>query len=81
MAWVLLIGLTLLSLSLSGKHGFVSNGHATPSLIILAVAVFKARLVGLYFMELNAAPVFLRAPFEVYCVVLLALLSGMYLMG
>jgi caa(3)-type oxidase subunit IV len=81
MAWLFLIGLTLLSLSLSGNHGFGSNGHATASLIILAVAVFKARLVGLYFMELKAAPLLLRATFEAYCVVLVALLSGMYLMG
>jgi len=50
-------------------------------LAIFVVAVFKARLVGLYFMELREAPIALRGAFEAYCVALLTVLSTMYLLG
>jgi hypothetical protein len=49
--------------------------------VIIAVAVFKLRLVGIYFMELREAPLPLRGIFEGYCVVLLGLLVGMYLLA
>ena len=47
----------------------------------MVVAVFKIRLVGLYFMELREAPLALRGVFEGYCVALLGLLTGMYLLA
>jgi hypothetical protein len=37
------------------------------------------RLIGLDFMELRHAPIPLRAIFEAYCVLLWAVLSGLYL--
>lgn len=46
-----------------------------------STSVFKIRLVGLYFMELREAPLALRGVFEGYCVVLLGLLTGMYLLA
>jgi hypothetical protein len=81
LAWLALIALTTVSWSLGTDHGFGPSGHTAASVVIIAVAVFKIRLVGLYFMELKAAPLYLRGLFEGYCVVLLGLLSGMFLLG
>jgi hypothetical protein len=78
--WLILVVLTAISWALGTEHGFGTH-HVPASLVIIAVAVFKVRLVGLYFMELRAAPLALRGIFEGYCVVLLALLGGMYLLA
>ena len=77
--WAVLVLATIATWTLGTQHGI--HTHTLASVVILLIAFIKVRLVGLYFMELKAAPVLLRAPFEVYCVVLLALLSGMYLVG
>lgn len=79
--WFVLIALTVLSWTLGTDHGLGLTGHAAASLIIIAVAVFKVRLVGLYFMELRQAPLILRGLFEGYCVILMGLLVGMYLLS
>ncbi|WP_179472555.1 cytochrome C oxidase subunit IV family protein [Mycolicibacterium vinylchloridicum] len=74
-SWLILVTLTLASFA-------VGADHSTGSLIavgVLAIAAVKVRLVGLDFMELRHAPIPLRAIFEVYCVALWALLSGLYL--
>jgi len=80
-AWLILTGLTVTSWALGTEHGFGGGNHVPASLVIIAVAVFKVRLVGLYFMELRDAPLVLRGILEVYSVLLLGLLSGMYLLG
>lgn len=80
LVWLLLTVLTIVSWVLGADHGFVDH-RVVSSLAIFAVAVFKVRLVGLYFMELKGAPIALRGLFEGYCVLLLALLSTMYLFG
>jgi hypothetical protein len=77
LVWLILCGLTALSWALGTDHGF-GAGHVTASLAIIVVAVFKVRLVGLYFMELRGAPMALRGLFQGYCVVLLGLLVGMF---
>lgn len=46
---------------------------------VLGIAAVKVRLVGLDFMELRHAPIPLRVAFEIYCVTLWAVLSGLYL--
>lgn len=79
-AWLVLTALTVVSWALGTGHGFGGN-HVPASLVIFVVAVFKLRLVGLYFMELREAPLQLRGAFEGYCVVLLGLLIGMYLLA
>lgn len=62
-----------------GYRPRIRRGHHTPaSLAIFAVAIFKIRLVGLYFMELKMAPRVLRGIFEGYCVGLLGLLTAMF---
>ncbi|MGY4710576.1 cytochrome C oxidase subunit IV family protein [Mycolicibacterium sp. CBM1] len=74
-SWLILVAATLASFALGADHG-------TGSLVavaVLAIAAVKVRLVGLDFMELRHAPIPLRAAFEVYCVALWALLSGLYL--
>ena len=74
-SWLILVAATLASWALGADHG-------TGSLVavgVLAIAAVKVRLVGLDFMELRHAPIPLRVAFEVYCVALWALLSGLYL--
>ena len=74
-SWLILVALTLASFAFGADHG-------TGSLLavgVLALAAIKVRLVGLDFMALRLAPIALRAIFEVYCVALWALLSGLYM--
>lgn len=80
-AWLVLIALTVFSWMLGTQHGFGGANHVPASLLIVFVAVFKIRLVGLYFMELRDAPWSLRGVFEAYCVALLLLLSILYLVA
>lgn len=80
-AWFALTLLTVISWALGTQHGLGGGNHVPASLVIIAVAVFKLRLVGIYFMELRYAPLPLRGIFEGYCVVLLGLLVGMYLLA
>jgi caa(3)-type oxidase subunit IV len=76
--WVLLCALTIVSWALGTNHGSGAGHHLPASLVILAVAVFKVRLVGLYFMELKTAPNVLRGLFEGYCLGLFGLLTAMF---
>jgi hypothetical protein len=80
-AWAILAVLTTVSWALGTKHGLDGAHHVPASLIIFVVAVFKVRVVGLYFMELRDAPTALRGVFEAYCVVLLGVLTTMYLVA
>jgi Prokaryotic Cytochrome C oxidase subunit IV len=80
-AWFILTALTVISWALGTQHGLGAGNHVPASLAIVAVAIFKIRLVGLYFMELKEAPLALRGIFEGYCVVLFGLLTGMYLLA
>jgi hypothetical protein len=74
-SWLVVIVATLISYALGADHG---TGSAMV-VLVLVIAAIKVRLVGLDFMELRSAPVPLRAAFEGYCLVLWALLSGLYL--
>ncbi|OBI21459.1 hypothetical protein A5712_15695 [Mycobacterium sp. E2327] len=77
--WFLLCALTVVSWALGTDHGFGGGHHTPASLVIFAVAIFKVRLVGLYFMELRMAPLVLRGLFEGYCLALFGLLTAMFL--
>jgi caa(3)-type oxidase subunit IV len=79
--WVLLCALTVVSWALGTDHGLGGRHHLPASLVIFAVAIFKVRLVGLYFMELKMAPRVLRGIFEGYCVGLLGLLTAMFVLA
>lgn len=75
MVWTVLVVATIVSWALGSEHG---TGSAV-AVVVLGVAVFKVRYVGLDFMELRQAPPLLRGMFEVYCVALWCVLAGMYL--
>lgn len=74
-SWLFLVAATIVSWAVGAEHGTGSM----VAVVVLAIAAVKARLVGLDFMELRDAPIPLRLAFEVYCVALWALLSGLYL--
>jgi hypothetical protein len=73
-SWLILVVATLASFALGTDHGT----GALVVVVVLAIAAIKVRLVGLDFMELRHAPIPLRAAFEMYCLGLWALLSGLY---
>jgi hypothetical protein len=75
LSWLILIVATLVSFAVGVEHGT----GAGIVVVVLGIAAIKIRLVGLDFMELRHAPVPLRALFEGYCVLLWAVLSGLYL--
>jgi Prokaryotic Cytochrome C oxidase subunit IV len=74
-SWLVLIAATLISFALGIEHGT----GASIVVVVLAISALKVRLVGLDFMELRNAPVPLRVLFETYCVLLWAVLSGLYI--
>ena len=77
--WTILVLATTLSWVLGSESGFGTDGHKIASVVILVVALFKVRLVGLYFMELRDAPIPLRAIFEFYCAAVCAMTIGLFL--
>lgn len=74
--WAVLVVVTLLSFWLGTDHGLSST--TARSLLIIVLALVKVRFVGLYFMELRTAPVWLRAAFEGWCLVVGLALMGFY---
>lgn len=58
------------------------EGHASTVavVVVLALASFKVRLVGLDFMEIRHAPTELRLAFEAYCFALWAVLAGAFVL-
>ena len=77
--WLVLVCATLVSWATGGGHGITD--HRIGTAVIFVVAFTKVRLVGLYFMELRAAPVALRLVFEAYCVLVLSAVLVMYLVS
>jgi hypothetical protein len=75
LSWLILIAATLISFTVGAEHG----AGAAIVVVVLGIAAIKVRLIGLDFMELRHAPIPLRAIFEAYCVLLWAVLSGLYL--
>lgn len=73
--WIVLVAATIVSWSVGSQH---DTGSAI-AVVVLGVAVFKVRYVGLDFMELRQAPLLLRGMLDGYCVVLWCVLAGMYL--
>ncbi|MDV3134104.1 cytochrome C oxidase subunit IV family protein [Mycobacterium sp. 29Ha] len=75
LSWLILVAATLVSWAVGADHGTGSM----VAIVVLAIAAIKVRLVGLDFMELRHAPIPLRVLFEVYCLAVWAVLSGLYL--
>jgi cytochrome c oxidase subunit IV len=72
LVWVLLLALTFGSflVGIEQGAGFASVG----AVIIVGIAMFKVRLIGLHFMDVRSAPLALRALFEGYVLLVFAVL-------
>ena len=66
LVWLLLVGATMLSWTLS-SGGLAGEAAAAA---VLAIALFKVRIVVMEFMELRLAPWPFRLSFDVWCVAL-----------
>ncbi len=75
LVWVALLGLTFGSFVVGVEQ---SAGLASGAAIILiGVALFKVRLIGLHFMDLRVAPPALRTLFEAYVLVVFVALVAL----
>ena len=72
--WLVLLTATLLSWESARSSG----DYRLASAAVLLIAFLKARLIGLEFMELRAAPRVLRFIFEAWVVVACATLLALY---
>ena len=75
-SWAIILVATLASFALGIEQG----EYNVWAVVVLGIAAVKVRLVGLDFMELRHAPMYLRLVFEGYCVALWAALSALYVM-
>jgi len=73
-----MLAATALSFWLS-ELGGVPN-HVTATAVVLIVAVIKMHVIGMYFMELAHAPLFLRAAFHAWCGLCFVMLIGPYIL-
>lgn len=77
--WLLLVALTTMSWEVGDGHttgAGISAAMVTP--ILLLVAFFKVRMVGMHFMELKTAPLPLRLLFEAWVIVTCGVLLLIY---
>ncbi|MDT2005525.1 hypothetical protein FXW78_13625 [Rhodococcus opacus] len=72
--WVILVLAAVVGPLLSAE----SHGGTVAAVVVLGIAAVKVRLVGLDFMELRHAPWALRGVFELYCVALWVVLTGLF---
>lgn len=77
--WLLLMMVTGGSLWIAVDHGIDDTTVATA--VVMTLAVVKAYLVGMFFMELRHAPFVLRAVFNAWCTACWAAVLGIYLLG
>lgn len=71
--WLALLGLTFASFLVGIEQG---RGVASASaVVIIGIALFKVRLVGIHFMDLRVAPRPLRLIFEAYVLVVFIVLA------
>lgn len=80
LVWALLVAMTSLSWAL-GSHGLGASGQQTASVLVLVLALLKARLVGVHFMALRNAPTALRAAFETWCLLVGAMTITLFVVG
>jgi hypothetical protein len=64
LVWIVLLALTFGSFVIGIEQG--SGFAAQAALIIIGIALFKVRIIGLHYMDLRSAPVGLRTMFEGY---------------
>jgi hypothetical protein len=75
LVWVLLLALTFGSFMVGVEQG--AGFASAAAVLIVGIALFKVRLIGIHFMDLRAAPVALRALFEGYILAVFVVLVGL----
>jgi heme/copper-type cytochrome/quinol oxidase subunit 4 len=78
--WALLVALTALSWLFGRGDGLSPAGQQAASVLVLVVALLKARLVGVHFMALRNAPAALMAVFHIWCLAVCITTVALYLM-
>ena len=76
--WALLSALTVVSWALAATRGFSPDTALT--IVVLAIAAVKTRLVIRQFMDVRAAPAWLRRATDAWIAVLTAAIAGLYLL-
>ncbi|MCH9733288.1 MAG: cytochrome C oxidase subunit IV family protein [Actinomycetia bacterium] len=79
LAWLVLVGLTVLSWWLGTNHGLGADNRTAAGVVVLVVAFAKVRLIGRYFMELRDSALPLLISFECYCAGVCVAVVGFYL--
>lgn len=77
--WAVLVAATVTSFELVGGHLSVTPQLAAS--FVISIAFVKVRFVGLEFMELRDAPIFLRTLFEAWVVLAAVALVALYRFG
>jgi Prokaryotic Cytochrome C oxidase subunit IV len=67
LVWVLLTGLTFASFVVGIEQG--AGVARAAAVVIIGLALYKVRLIGIHFMDLRVAPRRLRLLFEAYVLV------------
>jgi hypothetical protein len=67
LVWVLLLGLTFGSFIVGIEQG--AGVASAAAVVIIGLALYKVRLIGMHFMDLRIAPRPLRLLFEAYVLV------------
>ena len=76
--WALLSALTVVSWGLAATRRFTPDTALT--IVVLAIAAVKTRLVIRQFMDVRAAPAWLRRATDAWLAVLMAAIIGLYLL-
>lgn len=77
--WLILASMTFIAWVIGNKYGSLApEAFKYMTLAVIALAFFKVRLVIMYFMEIESAPLPLRIIFEVWCVGFCIVVSVMY---
>jgi heme/copper-type cytochrome/quinol oxidase subunit 4 len=76
--WALLTALTAVSSVLAVTSGFTPDTALT--IVVVAIAAVKTRLVIGQFMDVRAAPSWLRRATDAWLAVLMAAITGLYLL-
>lgn len=72
LVWVLLLGLTFASFVVGIEQG--AGVASAAAVVIVGLALYKVRLIGIHFMDLRIAPRPLRLVFEAYVLIVFATL-------
>ena len=71
LVWLVLVVATVASLLIGSRTSEEVDAGTLATAVVLGIAFFKVRLIGLHFMEIATAPMPLRVVFEGYCAVVL----------